>query len=113
MAKKTSPRKAKPRVETRAAVRPVTAFAAPGDHIERGLVSGENQGLLEDYFGPDAYRQLRDLALNASTRSVRGGPRVLILPGIMGSTLSRKGVLGREDTCGWIRWRSLWAGSPS
>ena len=64
-------------------------------------MTGEDRGLLEDYFGREAYRQLRDLALSASTRSVRGGPRVLILPGIMGSTLARKGLLGREDTL-WV-----------
>jgi pimeloyl-ACP methyl ester carboxylesterase len=73
---------------------PHTAFAAPPEEVESGLERGDNQGPLEDYFGPEAYRQLRDMALNASKRSVRGGPRVLILPGIMGSTLSRGGLFG-------------------
>src|SRR5207237_6612403 len=44
---------------------------------------------------------LRDLARDAATRSVRGGPRVLILPGIMGSTLGRTRVLHIEDVL-WI-----------
>src|SRR5690242_20330460 len=78
-----------------------TPFSVPPDRIESALVTGENPGLMEDYFGPEAYRQMRDLALNASTRSVRGGPRVLILPGIMGSTLARKGTLGLDNTL-WI-----------
>jgi hypothetical protein len=73
---------------------PHSVFAAQPEEIETGLERGDNQGQLEDYFGPDAYRQLRDLALNASKRSVRGGSRVLILPGIMGSTLSRGGLFG-------------------
>src|SRR5215813_4777489 len=72
------------------------AFALPSDQIERALLTGESPDLLEDYFGPEAYQQLRDLVLHASTRAVRGGPRVLILPGIMGSTLSRKAALGFE-----------------
>jgi pimeloyl-ACP methyl ester carboxylesterase len=72
------------------------AFALPSDQIERALLTGESPDLLEDYFGPEAYQQLRDLILHASTRVVRGGPRVLILPGIMGSTLSRKAALGIE-----------------
>lgn len=100
MAKRPSPRRTRARGESRPP-KTQTAFAVPSDRIERGLVTGESQGLLEDYFGPEAYRQLRDLALDASTRSVRGGPRVLILPGVMGSTLARKGLLGIEDTL-WI-----------
>src|SRR5437667_9553652 len=73
----------------------------PADELERPLLTGESPGLLEDYFGPDNYSQLRDLARDASTRPVRGGPRVLILPGIMGSTLAKKGPLGIEDIL-WI-----------
>src|SRR5215471_5216464 len=69
--------------------------------VERALVTGDSRGLLEDYFGPDSYNQLRDMARDASTRSVRGGPRVLILPGIMGSTLARKGALNLENVL-WI-----------
>jgi CHAT domain-containing protein/pimeloyl-ACP methyl ester carboxylesterase len=69
--------------------------------LERALLTGESRGLLEDYFGPESYSQLRDLARDAATRSVRGGPRVLILPGIMGSTLARKSPLGIEDVL-WI-----------
>ena len=77
------------------------AFGLPSAELERALLTGDNRGLLEDYFGPESYEQLRDLARDASTRSVRGGPRVLILPGIMGSTLARRGPLGIEDLL-WI-----------
>jgi pimeloyl-ACP methyl ester carboxylesterase len=78
-----------------------SGFGLPPDELERYLLTGEARGSLEDYFGPDAYAQLRDLARDASTRSVRGGERVLILPGIMGSTLAKKGLLGFEDVL-WI-----------
>src|SRR5690242_20920222 len=82
------------------------AAAHPGftmrpEEIERALLTGESRGLLEDYFGPDSYSQLRDMARDASTRSVRGGPRVLILPGIMGSTLGKPGLLHLDDVL-WI-----------
>ncbi|HET7785215.1 MAG TPA: CHAT domain-containing protein [Myxococcales bacterium] len=67
------------------------AFTMGPEEIERALLTGEARGVLEDYFGPESYGELRDLSRDASTRSVRGGPRVLILPGIMGSTLGRRG----------------------
>src|SRR5438093_10558653 len=98
-AKKTgspSARRAKP-----AAPAEQTGFGLPPDELERALLTGESRGLLEDYFGPDSYNQLRDLARDAAARPVRGGPRVLILPGIMGSTLAKKGPLGIEDIL-WI-----------
>ena len=78
-----------------------TGFALHSDELERALLTGESRGLLEDYFGPDNYSQLRDLARDAAARPVRGGPRVFILPGIMGSTLAKKGPLGIEDVL-WI-----------
>src|SRR5689334_18682390 len=90
----------------RPAKRTQAAAAHPGftmrpEEIERALLTGESRGLLEDYFGPQSYGPLRDLARDASTRSVRGGPRVLILPGIMGSTLGKRGPLNLPDPI-WI-----------
>src|SRR2546428_262910 len=78
-----------------------TRFGLGSDELERALLTGESRGLLEDYFGPDNDNRLCDLARDPSTRPVRGGPRVLILPGIMGSTLAKKGLLGIEDIL-WI-----------
>ena len=77
------------------------AFGQPSNVLEHALLTGESRGLLEDYFGPENYEQLRDLSREAATRSVRGGPRVLILPGIMGSTLGKKRLLNIEDIL-WI-----------
>src|SRR5436309_15734806 len=104
------PRKKKPSRKTRnlsrrrakpAAQAEQTRFGLPPDELERALLTGESSGLLEGYFGPENYNRLRDLARDASTRPVRGGPRVLILPGIMGSRLAKKGLLGIEDIL-WI-----------
>jgi pimeloyl-ACP methyl ester carboxylesterase len=55
--------------------------------VEQSLETGENAGLLQDYFGAAHYDELRRLARASSSRSVRGGERVLILPGIMGTKL--------------------------
>jgi pimeloyl-ACP methyl ester carboxylesterase len=84
-------RSAKPAAPAPAAAH--SAFGQRPETLEQALVTGESQGLLVDYFGPENYTRLRDLARDASTRSVRGGPRVLILPGIMGSTLGNPGLL--------------------
>ncbi|MDX0655065.1 CHAT domain-containing protein [Sinorhizobium medicae] len=62
------------------------------DHrnVERALITGEHAGVLEDHFGEGAYAELKQLARDAALRSTRGGTRVLILPGIMGSKLGTK-----------------------
>ncbi|MFL5309071.1 MAG: lipase family alpha/beta hydrolase, partial [Myxococcales bacterium] len=100
----------KPKVGGRRSVKRATPIPRPAEHvaftlkpeeIERSLLTGESRGVLEDYFGPENYTQLRDLSRDASTRSVRGGPRVLILPGIMGSTLGKRGALHIPDPL-WV-----------
>ena len=63
--------------------------ALTNEEIERALISGEHARVLETYFGEQEYAELTALAARASRRSVRGGTRVLILPGILGSTLAR------------------------
>jgi len=68
-------------------VRPTQAARIDTAFVEQALVTGEDAGLLEDYFGEQGYRELRQLAREAAMRSTRGGPKVLILPGIMGSKL--------------------------
>jgi len=89
-----------------AAAQPVSASAGNSAFklndrvVEKHLTSGEHSGILEDYFGEEAYRELRRLAREASSRSVRGGPRVLIIPGIMGSKIGKKHKLF-DDTI-WI-----------
>ncbi|UCD82431.1 MAG: alpha/beta fold hydrolase, partial [Desulfobacterales bacterium] len=77
-----------------------TAFKLNDQEVEKYLVSGEHSGMLEDYFGEETYRELSRIAQEASVRSVRGGPRVLIIPGIMGSKIGKKGKIF-DDTI-WI-----------
>src|SRR5437667_3361501 len=94
-------RKQRARRSTEAAEREKNAFGQPSNVLEHALLTGESRGLLEDYFGAENYDQLRDLSRDAATRPVRGGPRVLILPGIMGSTLGKKRFLNGENIL-WI-----------
>ena len=71
------------------------------DQIESALETGARASELESYFGEARYAELRALAKQAARRDVRGkGPRVLILPGLMGSTLGRRGLL--FDDVIWI-----------
>ena len=104
--KRKSPAGSKKSTPPEVAARPVSASAGGSAFklkdrvVEKYLASGEHSGMLEDYFGEEAYRELRRLAREASSRSVRGGPRVLIIPGIMGSKIGKKRKLF-DDTI-WI-----------
>ena len=77
-------------------------FELRDDVIETALRTGEYRGLLEDYFGPAEYAELRELSREVAARGVRGGARVLILPGIMGSTIGRRRKLGVLDDIFWF-----------
>ena len=63
------------------------------EEVQRALMSHEYAGRLESYLGEENYQELSELAREAAVRSVRGGPRVLILPGIMGSKLGKEGLI--------------------
>jgi hypothetical protein len=63
------------------------------EEIERLLASGERKAELTALFGDKAYRELAALAKRADARRARGGPRVYVLPGLMGSRLGTRGVL--------------------
>jgi pimeloyl-ACP methyl ester carboxylesterase len=69
-------------------VTPYDRFASGDTLIEEWLASGARRRELSDYFGPAEYRGLAALARHARATQVRAGaPRVLIVPGIMGSQL--------------------------
>ena len=82
-------RGAAPRALRTSALRdaPSAPFRLKDTDVERALVSGDHTDLLQRYFGENDHAELQELARRAASRSLRGGPRVLILPGIMGSTL--------------------------
>lgn len=67
----------------------------PGEaDIERRLLGRRPDPQLDGIFGALQHAELRELARSA--RRQRGGPRVLILPGIMGSTLGVRRASGDD-----------------
>jgi len=69
------------------------AYRLREEKLEEALLTGEDASILQGYFGGPLYAELRELAQETRGVSVRGGPRVLILPGIMGSKLGKPGLL--------------------
>jgi pimeloyl-ACP methyl ester carboxylesterase len=64
------------------------AYSYREDEIEEALATGKDAERLKAYFGESRYLELRGLAQQVQG-SVRG-PRVLIVPGLMGSTIGRR-----------------------
>ena len=63
------------------------AFHADDDAVLDALVSGRHAQSLREYFGTPAYAQLSVLAAAAKRAKKPRRPKVLILPGIMGSKI--------------------------
>jgi len=78
---------------------PTDAWLADEAELERRLLARRPDPDLEAWLGPDRHAELRELVRDARGR--RGGPRVLVLPGIMGSTLGIRRS-GRPDDIKWF-----------
>ena len=63
------------------------------EDIERLLATGERRPELTSLFGEQGYRELSALARRAATKRAPTGPRVYVLPGLMGSRLGSRGQL--------------------
>jgi len=84
-------------------VTPYDRFSWGDAQIEEWLVSGVRRGELSDYFGPTEYRALAALARRARTaRLSDGAPRVLIVPGIMGSQLGLSRAAPLPNDIVWL-----------
>ncbi|MCE3284962.1 MAG: hypothetical protein K0R70_1218 [Steroidobacteraceae bacterium] len=70
------------------------------EEIERLLATGERRAELTSLFGEQGYRELSALARRAATKRAPGGPRVYVLPGLMGSRLGSRGQ--RLDDVLWV-----------
>jgi pimeloyl-ACP methyl ester carboxylesterase len=69
-------------------VTPYDRFAWGDTQIEEWLANGAQREALTDYFGPGEYRSMAALARRARAAPLNtAAPRVLIVPGIMGSQL--------------------------
>jgi pimeloyl-ACP methyl ester carboxylesterase len=123
MAKKTSRRKPRARNAAKRTPRARVADADPQgdlivpesivdtmsqDELDRALATGQDREALEDYFGPELYRELSVLAGQVQRKSVRGGPPVAILPGIMGSELSL--TSGNKARVIWLNYLQVFLG---
>jgi pimeloyl-ACP methyl ester carboxylesterase len=80
---------------------PSAPFEMQPEEVESALVTGQHADLLKRYFGDRQYAELVSLARDASARSIRGGHRVLIVPGIMGSTLGSERAFFLDDVI-WV-----------
>jgi len=82
--------------------RSTAAGAWTSSRIETVLLSDRSPELkeLESWMGPAELAELRELGLRAKEGARRGGPRVYLLPGIMGSSLG----LPRKDRDPDVLW---------
>jgi pimeloyl-ACP methyl ester carboxylesterase/O-acetyl-ADP-ribose deacetylase (regulator of RNase III) len=101
--KPVRPRSPYASVKRTVAPTPAAAVQLPAPVVETALLSGEQVDLLETYFGEENYAELQALARQAASRSVRGGPRVLVIPGTMGTKLGIPGghLFGLDDSL-WL-----------
>jgi pimeloyl-ACP methyl ester carboxylesterase len=76
------------RLRARSAGHADWAFRAPDSAVLAALANGRRAEILREYFGAPAYAELSALAA-AARKPRKPGPRVWIVPGIMGSKLGR------------------------
>jgi len=84
-------------------VTPYDRFAWSERAIERALASGRHAAELAAYFGAQEYRQLAALARRAAqVRASAHAPRVILVPGIMGSQLGLRRAAPLPPDVLWI-----------
>ena len=83
---------------------PDWAFHANDAAVCDALATGRHGESLREYFGTPAYKELCVLAASAKKLKRAGGPRVLIIPGIMGSKLGRSNRRGPRAGSGSVLW---------
>lgn len=84
-------------------VTPYDRLAWSDVDMERMLASGEHRDELTAYFGPREYRELAELAQRAARTAVAPErPRVIIVPGVMGSQLGLARAVPLPDDILWL-----------
>ncbi len=86
------------------------AFRADQQAVVDALEDGSHRAALSEYFGVDAYLELRRLARLAKAGGRRRSVPVLIVPGIMGSRLGGPVGRGTAPRVLWIDPKSIAAG---
>jgi hypothetical protein len=88
---------------------PLPVHRLHDEDVERLLATGERRQELAALLGEPAYRELSTLARRAAaTRRRASGPRVYVLPGLMGSRLGSRGKL--LDDVLWVDLLEIAAG---
>jgi pimeloyl-ACP methyl ester carboxylesterase len=86
------------------------AFRAADGAVLDALAASTHVGTLREYFGAAAYLELKELAAAARRARTRATPRVLILPGMMGSRMGGD-VGARSPRNVWIDPARIGAGA--
>ncbi len=95
-------------------VTPYDRFAHQEGHVERWLASGEHRGELRAFFGEEEYRSLGALARRAQRVGTNPRmPRVLLVPGIMGSQLGLRRTAPQPHDILWLDPLDIQAGRLS
>jgi len=81
---------------------PEWVFHADDASVFEALANGDHATGLREYFGAAGYAELAGLAANAVRVKIRRGPRVMILPGIMGSKLGVHNAGRKRSQVLWI-----------
>lgn len=77
-------------------------YALDDKAVVLALKSGQYRGLLQDLFGPESYEELVLLVREVERRQARGGEKVFVVPGIMGSKLGVPRFAGLLNDVYWI-----------
>lgn len=83
-------------------ITPYDRLAWTDQQVEHLLASGERRRELVAAFGAELYGELAALARTAQTLNAAAGPRVWLIPGIMGSRLGRSRAAGEADDTLWL-----------
>ena len=83
-------------------ITPYDKLSFDADTLAAMLASGAAQAVLTDFFGPALYAELAALARDVQRTRVRGGKRVYVLPGIMGSQLGLLRAKPKPPDVLWI-----------
>ncbi len=83
-------------------ITPYDKLSFDAETLAAMLASGAAQAVLTDFFGPALYSELAALARDVRRTRVRGGKRVYVLPGIMGSQLGLLRAKPKPPDILWI-----------
>jgi len=83
---------------------PDWGFHANDAAVFGALAAGRHEESLREYFGTAAHKELCVLAASAKKLKSADGPRVLIIPGIMGSRLGRSNRRGAKAGSQSVLW---------